>query len=299
MEPQALDALAAALFVLATIGFAIVFRRNRAAIEAQERFDNAEKGIETNTSRGVLRLLVTPIAALFGPASQHDLDRIQTKLQNAGRRGRDEVDRFVEEKALWIVFGLLTAFAGMALVGGLPGLLLFLIFSAVGILGGEKVVELQAAERQNAVTRSLPGAVDLLVTCLDAGLSLEHAVARVAQDLAHSEPILAEELRITASEFEAGVALPDALRRLARRVGIDDLSAMCGVIAQASTLGAPVAQTLRDYALQSRKQRISMLEERAGKLSTRLTLPLALCLLPAAMLIMVGPAAIQLVKALK
>src|SRR5262249_5315063 len=143
----------------------------------------------------------------------------------------------------------------------------------------------------------LPSAVDLLVTCLDAGLALDGAVARVAQDLAHSEPIVAEELKITAGEFEAGVALPDALRRLARRVGTDDLAAMCGVVAQASTLGAPIAQTLREYALASRKQRISMLEERAGKLSTRLTLPLALCLLPAALLIILGPAVVQLLKA--
>ncbi len=290
MTAQMLDVLAAAFFVLAMVAFFAVFRRNSLRVEAQIRFENAEKGIETSTQRGVLRIVVSPLAAAFRPASQHDLDRITTKLQNAGRRGRDEVDRFAEEKALWVVFGMLTGIAGMALIGGMVGLMIFLVCAIIAIMGGEKAVDMRVTERQGAVERSLPGAVDLLVTCLDAGLSLENAVARVAADLSHSEPILAEELRITASEFEAGVSLPDALRRLARRVGIDDLSAMCGVIAQASTLGAPVAQTLRDYALQSRKQRISMLEERAGKLSTRLTLPLALCLLPAAMLIMIGPA---------
>jgi tight adherence protein C len=256
-------------------------------------------GGEIATPRGPLRALVGPLAGAMRPHAQIDLEKITTRLSNAGRRGRDEVDRFLEEKVLWMLTGLAGAIAALAFVPGVPGLLLGMSSALWGIIAADRLLQARVDERQGAVRRGLPSAVDLLVTCLDAGLSLEQAVTRVAKDLAHSEPILAEELRLTASELEAGVTLADALRRLSRRVGIDELSAMCGVVAQASALGAPIAQTLREYAIASRRQRISALEERAGLLSTKLTMPVALCLLPAALLVILGPAAVQLMKALQ
>jgi tight adherence protein C len=255
-------------------------------------------GGEVETPRGPLRALVGPLAQSMRPKSQVELEKLQNRLSNAGRRGRDEVDRLLEEKVLWMIVGVAGGALAFFLIPGLPGLLIAMIGATWGIIGGDRLLQARVDERQSAVRRGLPSAVDLLVTCLDAGLSLEQSVARVAKDLAHAEPILAEELRLTASELEAGVTLPDALRRLSRRVGIDELSAMCGVVAQASALGAPIAQTLREYAIASRRSRIAMLEERAGMLSTKLTLPVALCLLPAALLVILGPAAVQLMKAL-
>jgi tight adherence protein C len=247
----------------------------------------------------LLRRLASPLAMRLRPSRQSELELLQTRLLRAGRRQRSAVDRYLEEKLLALLGGL---FGGIFLggaVGGSGGFFLMLGCMLLGIIGPDRVIDARGTRRREAVAAGLPGAVDLLVTCLDAGLSLEQAISRVSHDLAHSSPTLAEELRITASEFEAGVALPDALRRLARRVGLDDLAAMCGVVAQAHALGAPVAHTLREYAVASRRQRMSMLEERAGKLSTQLTIPLALFLLPAAMLMILGPAALQLVRAFK
>jgi tight adherence protein C len=256
-------------------------------------------GGEVVTPKGVLRSMVTPVAQALRPKSQIELDRLVTRLQNGGRRGRDESDRFLEEKVLWMLGGLVFGVLAAAILPGLAGLCGFLIGVLGGLVAADRLLASRTADRQDAISRGLPGAVDLLVTCLDAGLPLEQSIARVAKDLSHSEPILAEELRLTASELEAGVSLADALRRLSRRVGLDDLSAMCGVLAQASALGAPIAQTLREYAIASRRQRIALLEERAGTLSTRLTLPLAICLLPAALLIILGPAAVQLIRVFK
>ncbi len=296
--PRAVDFVAFLACIAGAVCALIAWRRTRirAMIEVARV---VAAGGEMETPRGPFRALVGPIAQSLRPHSQADLEKVQNRLSNAGRRGRDEVDRFLEEKVLWMIFGLLGAVLGFIFVPGLPGLLLGMGSAVWGIIAADRLLQARVDERQSAVRRGLPSAVDLLVTCLDAGLSLEQAVARVAKDLAHSEPILAEELRLTASELEAGVNLPDALRRLSRRVGIDELSAMCGVVAQASALGAPIAQTLREYAIASRRQRIAMLEERAGMLSTKLTLPVAMCLLPAALLVILGPAAVQLMKALK
>jgi tight adherence protein C len=200
---------------------------------------------------------------------------------------------------LAILAGRALALTASAGVGGLLGLLLAMGGLLIGIVGPARLARMQAADRRDAVARSLPPAVDLLTTCIEAGLSLEQAIARVGREISGHSPVLADELSLTAGELEAGVSLPDALRRMARRVGLDDLSALCGVIAQAHGLGAPIGSTLREYAQAARTSRMSMLEERAGKLAAQLTIPLATCLLPAAMLIIIGPAVIQLVRALQ
>jgi tight adherence protein C len=291
-----LDLIAAGCFAGAAVTAALAWRRAWISTHV-----GTEEGLPTSGSvrRGLLRTLVAPLAMRLRPTSQTELAALETRLLRAGRRGRDDVDRFLEERVLALLGGLTVGLTLASAAGGGGGVLLLAVGVLVGILGPDRLLDARAARRRDAVGAALPGAVDLLVTCLDAGLSLEQAIARVAQDLAHSSPVLAEELHITASEFDAGVALPDALRRLARRVGLDDLSAMCGVVAQAHALGAPIAHTLREYATASRRQRMSALEERAGKLSTQLTVPLALFLLPAAMLIILGPAALQLVRALR
>lgn len=299
MDPVIFQIVALASASGAAVLGALAWRRARSGSADAAAAVAAELGPSDAAPRGPLRALVAPIAARLRPDSQQELERLVTRLQRAGRRGRDEVDRFLEEKVFFALGGLALGMALGALAKGGTGFLLFLACVILGLLAPEKLLDARGAERRDSVAKGLPGSVDLLVTCLDAGLSLEQAIARVARDLAHASPILAEELRLTATEFDAGVALPDALRRLARRVGHDELSALCGVVAQAHALGAPIANTLREYAISSRRQRMAMLEEKAGKLSTQLTIPLALCLLPAALLVILGPAAIQLVKALK
>ncbi|MSP16445.1 MAG: type II secretion system F family protein [Myxococcales bacterium] len=254
-------------------------------------------GSSLETPRTPLRSLVAPLAERLRPTTHADLERLITSLQQAGRRHRIEVDRFLEERIFSLLIGVLGGFIVAAIVTGGLGVLLMCVFLYLGLAGPERLLVMRATERREAVAIGMPAAVDLLVTCLDAGLSPEQSIGRVAKDLAHSSPILAEELSIVASEFDAGVALPDALRRLARRVNLDDLSALCGVVAQAHGLGAPIAQTLREYAISSRRMRLSALEERAGALATQLTLPLAIFLLPAAMLTIMGPVCVQIYRA--
>jgi tight adherence protein C len=184
-------------------------------------------------------------------------------------------------------------------VTGLSGFLLAIVAILAGVSGPRWIVSMRATDRREAIGAGLPSAIDLLTTCIDAGLSLEQALGRVSRDMEIAAPVLADELQVTGQELAAGVSLPDALRRLARRVGLDDLSALCGVIAQAHGLGAPIGVTLREFAESSRRQRMSQLEERAGKVAAKLTIPLAVFFLPAAMLVILGPAVVQLVRALQ
>jgi tight adherence protein C len=291
MEANVLQLAAAGFATTASVMSLYAYRRHAATAEVPT--------VETSeVPPGVLRRMVAPLAIRLRPTHQVELEMLATRLLAAGRRDRSAVDRFCEDRVLGMLLGMVAGLVLASAIGGAFGALLAVPAVVAGVVGPRKLMELNVARRRDAIAPSLPIAVDLLTTCIDAGLSLEHALVRVARELEPSAPVLAAELRITASEFEAGVSLPDALRRLARRVDLDGLSGMCSVIAQAHTLGAPVGQTLREYAISSRKQRTSVLEERAGKLAAQLTLPLAICLLPAAMIIVLGPAVLQLVQAL-
>lgn len=291
MDPTTLNLIAAGAAGAASIaGTAAYLRARRAAPEELDDQDEAPNAL--------WRRAVSPIAVHLRPTNADELELLTTRLLNAGRRSREAVDRYCEERVAAIFAGMAGALLWSFVIGGGAGALLAMVSLVLGILGPSKLIAGQAQARRDAVAAALPGAVDLLTTCVDAGLSLEAALGRVAREIEPSSEVLSTELMVTVRELEAGVSLADGLRRLSRRVGLDDLSALCGVIGQAHGLGAPVGNTLREFAESSRRSRMSMLEERAGKLAAQLTIPLATCLLPAAMLIIIGPAVLQLVRAL-
>jgi len=273
----------------------IAFARAREAYrtETMDQFGREKE------SHAFWRRMLAPVAVHFRPTNKAELELLKTQLMSAGKRSQNAVDRFCEERIVAMLVGLVFCWVWMAAVGGGFGLIVGMLSLLAGLIGPQKILALQAAERRDKIDRELPGAVDLLTTCIEAGLSLEKAIQRVARELAHTSPSLSHEFQITANEFQAGIALPDTLRRMARRVGLDELSALCGVVAQAHGLGAPIGTTMREYAESSRRKRLSQLEERAGKLAAQLTIPLALCLMPSAMVIILGPAILQLVRALQ
>lgn len=292
MDAATLNLFAAGAAGLASIAGLAAYVRARKAAPPPE-LDESEEA-----PRSLWRRAVGPIAVHLRPTNADELELLTTRLLNAGRRSRENVDRYCEERVIALLGGMVGALLWSAVIGGTAGALLAMVSLVLGIVGPSKIIAGHAQARRDAVAGALPGAVDLLTTCVDAGLSLEAALGRVAKEIAPSSDVLSTELMVTVRELEAGVALADALRRLSRRVGLDDLSALCGVIGQAHGLGAPVGNTLKEFAESSRRSRMSMLEERAGKLAAQLTIPLATCLLPAAMLIIIGPAVLQLVRAL-
>jgi tight adherence protein C len=244
------------------------------------------------------RSLASRLTALVRP-NEKEREEIRAELLHAGRQAQAEIDRFLEERVASLVLGCLSGVGLLFVISGTFGFLMMLVALYVGMSLPRKLLARKAQERRDQISMHLPSAIDLLMTSIDAGLSINQAIARVARELERSSPDLSEELAMTSSEMEAGVALSEAMHRLSRRVDVDDMTGLCGVVAQAHELGAPLVETLNDYAEQSRRLRMAMLEERAGKLVIKLTMPLAAFLLPAALIAILGPAAIQLLEALK
>jgi tight adherence protein C len=244
------------------------------------------------------RVIVSPLARALRPTGK-DLDRLTLRLQVAGLHGRGEIDRFLETKVASLLVCSACGIGLMLLKGGAVGMFLMLAGVVVGIVLPGVSVDGKATKRRDEIAAQLPGATDLLMTCVDAGLSIEQALGRVAREIRRASPVLAAELGLTASECEAGVPLAEALRRLARRCDVDDLTGLCIVITQSYELGSPIVQTLAEYADAARRERMAMLEERAGKLAVKLIFPLAVFLLPSALVSMLGPAAIQVIGAMR
>jgi tight adherence protein C len=153
-------------------------------------------------------------------------------------------------------------------------------------------------QRQDAITRSLPDALDLMVVCVEAGLGIAAALQRVAGEIKLACPPLSQELALVHQEMQTGIPRQDALRNLAQRTGVDDVYALVAMLIQTDKLGTSVAQALRAHSESMRTRRRQRAEKLARKASIKLAFPLVFLVLPALLVIILGPAAIQLVKAL-
>jgi tight adherence protein C len=153
-------------------------------------------------------------------------------------------------------------------------------------------------ERQAEIGRALPDALDLIITCVEAGIGVDAALDRVAGEVRLSAPLLAGELQQASREMRAGVPRGESFRRLARRTGVDELRTLAAVVVQTELFGTSLAATLRVQADGIRTRRTQVAEERAGKVGVLLSVPLILCILPALFVVLIGPAIVSFVRVL-
>jgi tight adherence protein C len=152
----------------------------------------------------------------------------------------------------------------------------------------------RAKTRAHTIEVNLPDALDLMVVCLEAGLGLNATIARVGEERSAMNDPLGIEFGIVARELREGRTREDALRGLAERNGVDDLKSLTALIVQSDRLGASMAKTLRAHADVLRTKRRQRAEEHARKLPVKMLFPLGLCLLPALLIVVVGPAWLKL-----
>ena len=153
--------------------------------------------------------------------------------------------------------------------------------------------------RQKKMERGLPDVLDLLVICIEAGLSLDQATARTAEELKKAQPELCDEFGVLVLEQRAGRARSDAWKHLAERTGVDSLRNLVSVLVQSEQFGTSVAKTLRQHADTLRSQRIQKVEEMAAKTSVKLVFPLVFFIFPALFLVTLGPAVILMMEQFK
>ena len=157
-------------------------------------------------------------------------------------------------------------------------------------------ISAKADRRKQQLINGFPDALDLMLVCVEAGLGLEAAFARVGTEMMKSHPLLAETLGTVVLELRAGRSREDALRRMADRVQVDEIRAFATLLIQSTKLGSSVAQTLRIYASEMREGRRMRAEEKAHRLPVLLSIPLVACLLPVMIGVLMLPAIIRVMR---
>jgi tight adherence protein C len=175
-------------------------------------------------------------------------------------------------------------------------LLIILVSAAVGYYLPVLWLKIVARGRKKELNRTFPDAMDLLMVCVEAGLGIDSAISRVSQELYVSSPELAKEFKILSLELKTGRSRNSCLKSLAQRADLPDVNNLVSLLIQADKYGTGVASALRIHAEEMRQKRYSRLEELAAKLPIKLTLPLILFIFPAFFVVIMGPAAIQVLR---
>jgi tight adherence protein C len=233
--------------------------------------------------------------AKYAPQSPSELGKLQQRLVAAGYRNRDARTIFI---GIRLAFALLTFFVASSPLVGRPNVFLALGMAALGYLLPSMVLGRMAKKRQHRIRLSLADVLDLLVVSVEAGLGLDQALQRVGEELATTHKDLSDELRLVNLEMRAGKARQEALRNLADRTGVDDLSSLAAMLIQTDKFGTSVAQSLRVHSDTLRTKRRQRAEEAAAKTGVKMVFPLVFCIFPAIFVVTIGPAAIRFVQVL-
>ncbi len=221
-------------------------------------------------------------------------------LMYAGYRRPSAVEVFWGVR-LTLAGVLLSIFMLLASVFGFSTVVTLLTgayFAAVGWVAPVMVLRSKVRTRQRDIQRALPDALDLMVVCVEAGLGLNQALVRVADEIRHVSVPLSLELALVNVEIRAGAAREDALRNLAERTGIEDIKTLVTILIQTDRFGTSIARSLRVHSDTLREKRRQRAEEASAKTAIKMVFPLVFCVFPALMMVILGPGVIQAFRAL-
>lgn len=218
--------------------------------------------------------------------------RLQHKLDLAGNPRDWTPDRVLAFKGFGLLLGLGFGVLLGTKQGGAMVLLLPVGLGAAGLLLPDVLVRNLGEHRQQDIVKGLPDAMDMLTVCVEAGLGFDSALSRVARN--QTGP-MAEECARMLQEMQFGKSRAEALRALVDRTDVPELRSFASAMIQASELGISIAGVLREQSREMRIRRRQRAEEKAQKLQVKILAPLILCLLPCIFIVVLGPAAMEMV----
>lgn len=231
------------------------------------------------------------------PRSQQEISVQQQRLVRAGLRSDSAVKTFYGAKVMTPVVLILLSWA-TGVIHFAPFFVLAMA-GGIGFLAPDFWLGRKIAKRQAEIKKGLPDVLDLLVICVEAGLSLDQATARTAQELQKAQPALSDELGIVALEQRAGRARSDAWKHLAERTDVEPVRNLVSMLIQAEQFGTSIGKTLRVHSDTLRTKRVQEIEEKAAKLSVKLLFPLVLFIFPSLFLVVLGPAVLVMADSFK
>ncbi len=240
----------------------------------------------------------SPLAKALEPKTDLEKSKLKSKLSYAGFRGEMVTKTFLALKFAGLLSGL---FIGGGSILAVYGVSQKTLFMAVGVTAlmfylPDVVVWFLARSRKEQVFLGLPDALDLMVVCVEAGLALDQAMRKVSEELRSAYPVIADEFALSNFQLQMGRPRHEVLHELGARTGVADLRGLAGVLIQADKFGSSIAHALRVQSDSMRTRRRQMAEEKAAKTAVKLIFPLVIFIFPGIFVVLVGPAAITMVR---
>ena len=287
-------------FLLIGSGGLLIFYRDN----IQERISSAlypranKKSISSTIeeTRHVIGGVVEQFEKIL-PRSQAEIGVVQQRLVRAGLRTDNSVKMFYGAKVMTPMFLILLSWVTGAV--HFAPLFVLALAGGIGFLAPDFWLGRKIAKRQAEMRKGLPDVLDLLVICVEAGLSLDQATQRTAQELVKAQPALSDELGIVALEQRAGRARSDAWKHFADRTDVEVIRNLVSMLVQAEQFGTSIGKTLRVHSDTLRTKRVQEIEEKAAKLSVKLLFPLVLFIFPSLFLVVLGPAVLVMADSFK
>lgn len=292
---------AAAIFVLVTLASLVLMTwllPNRAQKRMQELQLPGQKTDWLKTAVGI----ASPLAKLSIPQGDWENSAIRIKFINAGIRNPNAPILFYAAKTLLPLLLAGAGYIGLELANvGLERnqlILVLLLLASVGCYLPNILLSRAITARKREIFESFPDAADLMLVCVEAGLGLDAAMVKVADEMKVKSGVLTEELHLTNLETRAGSTREQALRNLGLRTGVEEISAFVSMLTQADKFGTSVGESLRVFSEDLRHKRQMRAEVMAAKLSTKMLFPLVLCIFPAISMVVLAPAGVRIVRVL-
>jgi len=242
-------------------------------------------------------------AKFLEPDDEKQLSQIRLTLLQAGYRDRDAVRYFhFAQFALGIGFLILGVLYFVVFLAGAEDttttqtLMYILGPGGAGYMIPKYWVTKRQQQRQQEIEEGFPDSLDMMLTCVEAGQSLDQAIIRVSREIRASYPALSEEFEIVSHQIKAGRDKPSVLNEMAERCGVQDISSFVTVLVQSQSFGTSIADALRVYAGEMRDKRVMRAEEKANKLPTKMTLATMMLTVPPLLIILVGPSVLGIME---
>jgi tight adherence protein C len=241
-----------------------------------------------------------PLTKLSVPDEGWEKSALRTRFMNAGWRNPAAPTLYFASKTalalgLPALVGIVLAFVP-ATIAELGILFLLLLAATCGYYLPNTILDRVIKRRKRDIFENIPDALDLLTVCVEAGLSLERAFVKVAAEIHIKSVTLGQELQLVLMEMRAGFSKEKALRNFALRVGLDDVDSLVAMLIQSERFGTSIGDALRVYSETLRGKRRIVAEEAAAKIGLKLLFPLIFCIFPTLLLVLLGPAGIQITK---
>lgn len=242
-------------------------------------------------------------ATFLEPQDEKSLSQMRLTLMQAGYRDRDAIRYFhFAQFALGIGFLILGVLYFVLFVAGSDDtttqttLMYILGPGLVGYMMPKYWITKRQQQRQQEITDGFPDSLDMMLTCVEAGQSLDQSIIRVSNEIRVSYPALADEFEIVSHQIKAGRDKPSVLNEMAERCGVLDISSFVTVLVQSQSFGTSIADALRVYAGEMRDKRVMRAEEKANKLPTKMTLATMMLTVPPLLIILVGPSVLGIME---